>query len=182
MGSNKFFDENSIVNRNKKYKLSEGTVILNEGEVNLDMYKIAQGHVEMYTGYGTDEEKLIGILGPGTCFGEFGVLTGMPAVYTIVAYSDVVLIRVNEALMEDFVTHNYEDIRKIMSNMAKAMLNMHRQVQEMSEELSAIKGKDKENGSDSIYKNNIRNYAIYRPTKKASEKTNENSGGGMRFL
>ncbi len=47
------FDEKSIVNRNKIYDVPEGITILTEGEINLDMYKIVSGHVEMYTGYGT---------------------------------------------------------------------------------------------------------------------------------
>ena len=48
------FDGKSVLNRNKIYEVPEGTTILQEGEVNLDMYKIIQGHVEMYTGYGTE--------------------------------------------------------------------------------------------------------------------------------
>ena len=53
-------------------------MILKEGEINLDIYKILLGHAEMYTGYGTDNEILIGMIGLGTCFGEFGILTGKP--------------------------------------------------------------------------------------------------------
>ena len=34
------FDGNSITNRNKIYEVPEGTMILKEGEINLDMYKI----------------------------------------------------------------------------------------------------------------------------------------------
>ena len=41
------------------------SLILKEGEVNLDMYKIIQGKAEMYMGYGTDKEVLLGIIGPG---------------------------------------------------------------------------------------------------------------------
>lgn len=37
----KVFDEKSVVNRNKIYTIPEGTVILREGEKNLDMYKIS---------------------------------------------------------------------------------------------------------------------------------------------
>lgn len=35
-------------------KIPEGTVIIREGEVNMDMYKIISGNAEIYTGYGTD--------------------------------------------------------------------------------------------------------------------------------
>ncbi len=66
------------------------------------MYKLVTGHVEMYTGYGTDNEVLIGMLGPGACFGEFGLLTGKPAIYTIVTYSKCEILRVTEGMMGDF--------------------------------------------------------------------------------
>ncbi len=53
----------------------EGSLILKEGDVNLDMYKIIQGKAEMYIGYGTEHEVLVGIIGAGACFGELGLLT-----------------------------------------------------------------------------------------------------------
>ncbi|MCR5343792.1 MAG: hypothetical protein K6E70_10580 [Butyrivibrio sp.] len=34
-------------------KIPEVTVIIREGEVSMDMYKIISGHVELYTGYRT---------------------------------------------------------------------------------------------------------------------------------
>ena len=44
------FDDKSIYNRNKIYEIPPDTMILREGEINLDMYKIVSGHVEMCTG------------------------------------------------------------------------------------------------------------------------------------
>ncbi len=38
----------------KLIKVPEGTMILQEGELNLEMYKIIDGHAEVYMGYGTD--------------------------------------------------------------------------------------------------------------------------------
>ncbi|SEA93848.1 hypothetical protein SAMN02910384_02794 [Pseudobutyrivibrio sp. ACV-2] len=46
-----YLDEKCIVNRNRIYEVPEGITILQEGESNLDMYKIVSGHVEMYTGF-----------------------------------------------------------------------------------------------------------------------------------
>ena len=57
-------------NNSKLLKLPEGTMILCEGELNLDMYKILDGHAEVYMGYGTENETFIGIIGPQSCFGE----------------------------------------------------------------------------------------------------------------
>ena len=118
------FDDKSIYNRNKIYEIPPDTMILREGEINLDMYKIVSGHVEMYTGYGTPNEVLIGLLGPGTCFGEFGILTGQPAIYTIITYSKTKILRVTEGLMGDFIQENKDDILQIMRNMATNMAFM----------------------------------------------------------
>ena len=130
------FDGKSIVNRNKIYEVPEDTMILKEGEINLDMYKIVSGHVEMYTGYGTEDEVLIGWLGPGTCFGEFGVLTGQPAIYTIITYSKTKIIRVTEGLMGDFIQEYHEDILQIMRNMASSMTKMQQQIYQLHKELN----------------------------------------------
>ncbi len=146
------------------------------------MYKIAEEHVEMYTGYGTEGEALIGILGPGTCFGEFGVLTGMPAIYTIIAYSDVKLLRVDAALLEDFVKNNFDDVFQIMSNMANNMLRMQHQIKQLGEELAELENKDKDKAADNLVRENIRNYAIYKPVETTSKETEGSSGGGMHFI
>lgn len=45
-------------------------MILREGDLKLDMYKILDGHAEVYMGYGTENETFIGIIGPQSCFGE----------------------------------------------------------------------------------------------------------------
>ena len=149
----------SIVNRNRIYEIPAGTIILNEGEANLDMYKILTGHVEMYTGYGTDNEVLIGILGPGSCFGEFGILTEQPAIYTIVAYDNLRILRVTEGFMRDFIQENHDSVLQIMKNMASHMMRMQRQINQLSTELS--QEKDSSNNLSLIIKENIRSYAVY---------------------
>lgn len=185
------FDGKSIVNRNKIYEIPEGTMILKEGEINLDMYKILSGHVEMYTGYGTDNEILIGIIGAGTCFGEFGILTGKPAIYTIIAYSKVKLLRVTEGLMGQFIQENRDDILKIMKNMATNMMRMQHQINQLSEELM-LKNQEEieqqeisdDNMSETEYfeqlhkrqRDELRKYALYQ-----SEKTDDDMPR-MRFL
>ncbi len=73
----------------KIIKFPRDSIIIREGETNPDMYKIVQGNAELYTGYGTDKELLLGIIGPQSCFGEFGMLIGAPSIYTVAAYSDV---------------------------------------------------------------------------------------------
>lgn len=183
------FDDKSIYNRNKIYEIPPDTMILREGEINLDMYKIVSGHVEMYTGYGTPNEVLIGLLGPGTCFGEFGILTGQPAIYTIITYSKTKILRVTEGLMGDFIQENKDDILQIMRNMATNMTRMQHQINQLSRELEEVtenrtKRDTADNKddrvieilrSDNLQKDNLRNYALNTPEKQMREK-------GMHFI
>ena len=128
----------SVKDRNKIITVPEGMTILSEGEVNLDMYKIISGNVEMYTGYGTKNEVLIGILGPGACFGEFGILLHKPAIYTIVTFSEVRLLRVTEGALGNFVQENQDSVIQIMRNMANMMMTMMHNVDQMSLEFDEM--------------------------------------------
>ena len=144
----------------KLTKFPEGSVILNEGEQNLDMYKIIHGHAELYNGYGTDKEVVLGILGPGSCFGEFGLLLKQPAIYTVVAYSDVFAMRVTEGELGDFVQHNHHDIINIMRNMSRMMIVMQQQINLLAGELQEHIKVDDEVIDDA--KHNLRDYALGR--------------------
>ena len=166
----------SISNQKKIYEVPAGMVIIKEGEVNLDMYKVLSGHAEMYTGYGTDEEVLIGILGPGACFGEFGLLTRKAAIYTIVSFSDMKILRVMEGAMNNFIQENQDSIMQIMRNMANSMLRMQHQITQLSHELAEMSA-EKEDKSRLLIKENLRSYAILGRSGGSSRKEN-----GMRFI
>ena len=105
-------------------QIPEGTVIIKEGEVNLDMYKIITGNVEVYTGYGTDKEAIIGIYKKGDYFGQIGLLTQKPALYTIVAFSYITVMRITMADIDEYIQRNHTDVFHIMQNMAESMYNM----------------------------------------------------------
>ena len=105
-------------------KIPEGTIILQEGEVNMDMYKLIQGSVEVYCGYGTENESILGILSKGSYFGEIGLLAQKPAVYTVVAYSDILVNRITMSEIDEYIKTNHHDILEIMKHMANTMYNM----------------------------------------------------------
>ena len=120
----------------KLLKIPAGETILAEGEVNLDMYKIISGHAEVYMGYGTETETLIGIIGPNSCFGEFGLLLNKPAIYTVIAYSEVLLMRITKGEMGDFIQQNHKSIMDIMQNMARTMMTMRAQIDMLINDLN----------------------------------------------
>lgn len=180
----KEFDEKSVTIRNQIYDVPQGMTILKEGEINLDMYKILKGHVEMYTGFGTENEVLLGLLGPGTCFGEFGILTKKPAIYTIIAYSDIKILRVTEELMMDFMKANPENVLQIMKNMANNMMRMQHQIGQLTTEIAELS--NDLNNSESyktsdMIKNMLRSYAIYDNNSSDDKQTTDNEPG-MKYL
>lgn len=141
-------------------QVPEGSQILTEGELNLDMYKIVSGHAEVYTGFGTDTETLIGIIGPGACFGEFGMLLEKPAIYTVIAYSDMLLLRITKGELGDFVQQNHKNIVDIMQNMAQTMMTMRTQIDLLITELSEGKKPDETQIHD--MRKQLRGYAVYK--------------------
>lgn len=149
-----------MADEGKLFKVPEGMTILSEGELNLDMYKIIQGHAEVYMGYGTERETLIGIIGPQACFGEFGLLLEKPAIYTVVAYSDVLLMRITRNEMGDFVQQNHKNIIEIMQNMAQTMMTMRAQIDLLINDL--VEGRKPDEKEVHDLKKAISTYTVYR--------------------
>jgi CRP-like cAMP-binding protein len=105
-------------------KIPEGTVIIREGEVSMDMYKIISGHVELYTGYRTKKETILGIQSKDSFIGEVGLLAQKPAIYTAVAFSDVVVLRITMAEIDLYMQENHRDAMAIMTKMAQSMYSL----------------------------------------------------------
>ena len=143
----------------KIIRFPQDNVILREGELSTDMYKIIRGHVELYTGYGTEHEVLLGLIGQQCCFGEFGLLLHQPAIYTVVAFDDVYAMRVTEGEMGSFVQENHRNIIEIMRNMSRMMLIMQEQIEMLSEDLRNGKAPDPD--AMKQIRRNLRGYAIY---------------------
>lgn len=139
-------------------------VILAEGEMNVDMYKIIKGHAEMYVGYGTPMESLIGIIGPQACFGEFGLLLHRPAIYTVIAYSEVIALRITEGDMGDFVQQNHKNIIEIMRNMANSMMTMRCQIDLLLKEVQSGRERTDEEVKEALReaRRTMRQYALYQ--------------------
>ena len=119
----------------KMQTFSRESVILREGEVSEVMYKVIKGHVELYVGYGTEKETLLGIIGEQSWFGEFGLLLRKPAIYTVIAYDDILVLKITEDVLGDFIRDNHKSVIDIMRNMANGMLTMRYQIDLLLEEL-----------------------------------------------
>ncbi len=141
-------------------KYSPDDVIMREGESSTDMFKILSGNAEVYLSYGTENETLLGILKKDSCFGEFGLLLHEKSPYTVIAYSDLLLYRVTEDKIDEFIRENYVNVLHMMRSMAKTMLMQQSHISQLSRELDEknrinkrIVGKNKEMLKRYIYGN-----------------------------
>ena len=120
----------------KKY--SEDEIIIHEGEACDEMYKIVSGRAAIYLNYGTENVYLIGVLSEGKCFGEVSVLTGKPSPYSVVAVSDIMVMRIGADRFESFISQNPRNTAEIMKNMANSIVMLKANVGMMSEELTEV--------------------------------------------
>ena len=118
-------------------RFSEDEIVLREGEINKDIYKIISGHAVYYFNYGTDRELVVGGLKEGNMFGEYSLLTGKPGIYTVVAESELLLLRVSWSEIEKFVSMDSSNFKDIMSHMAKMLNVMKINTEILYEDISA---------------------------------------------
>ena len=121
-------------------KFSEDEVIIREGETYEEMYKIVSGRAALYLQYGTENEYLIGVLSDGKCFGEVSVLTGKPSPYSVVAISDIMVMRIGAGRFESFISQNPRNTAGIMKNMANKELAESIRMKLAQYNLSGISG------------------------------------------
>lgn len=121
-------------------KFPENTVIVKEGEIQTEMYKILSGKVAVYINYGEKNEYLLGVLSEQKCFGETCILCKKPSPYTIIAVYDVLAMRISEDEFDDFVQNNTKNATDIIKNLAREVVNLRWNLDMVIDEL--------ENGSE----------------------------------
>ena len=100
--------------------MNKGGVVFRQGqESNACMYDIAEGSVAIYTGYGTDQEKLLVTLRAKECFGEMGMLENQPRSATaVVQADDTELEIISESTFGSYLEENPEKVLAIMQHMS----------------------------------------------------------------
>jgi CRP-like cAMP-binding protein len=96
-----FSDEQitEVVNASEWKDFVKGNVIVTEGEPETAFYIIAKGGVEV-----VKNDKVVGLMKQGDCFGEIAFLTRQPRNATIMARTEVSLMSVSASLMEQAST------------------------------------------------------------------------------
>jgi serine/threonine protein kinase len=88
-----------VVNASDWTEFKKGEIIVTEGEQETAFYIIAKGGVEV-----VKNKKVVGMMKQGDCFGEIAFLTRQPRNATIMARTEVSLMRVSTSLMEQAST------------------------------------------------------------------------------
>jgi thioredoxin reductase (NADPH) len=68
--------------------MRSGEVLFVEGDRSESLYVVLAGRVAMVEGYGTDEQRVVRVHGPGRFLGELSLLTGQTEFFTAVALQD----------------------------------------------------------------------------------------------
>lgn len=114
----------------KEFRLNE--VIFKDGIYQNWMYSISEGSVDIYSGYGTSDEKKLITLTKGQFFGEIGMIALMPRTATAVAAEEsVVLEQISHEDFEDYLMNHAENIQPIMSSVSK-------RIRELTDDLSMV--------------------------------------------
>lgn len=114
----------------KEFLLNE--VIFKDGVFQNWMYSICEGSVDIYSEYGTPDEKKLTTLTKGQSFGEIGMIAVMPRTATAVAAeAHVVLEQIGSAELGDYLKNHPENLQPIMSGVS-------RRIRELTEDMSGI--------------------------------------------
>lgn len=124
--------------KSRMQKFPEDSIILREGELRNEMYKIVSGKVAVYINYGKENEYLLGILGEQQCFGELGILCRQPSMYTVVAVYDVLAMRISLDEFSGFLKNNNKNAINIIRNLSWCMMNLKGNLDLVLDELANL--------------------------------------------
>lgn len=153
--------------QNLMVQFLEDDVILQQGSMKREMYKIISGKAAVYLNYGMQDEYLIGILSEQRCFGEMALLCAKPSTYTVVALSDGLLLRITEDSFDNFIKHNTYNVISIMRNLANTIDTLSMNLNMLNEDMAAISsGKNDEKNMTNITQR-VRQYAAMDAINRA---------------
>lgn len=126
-------------NESNMIHFAEDEVILRQGSTEKALYKIIHGKAIVYFNYGEKDEYMVGMLSEQRCFGELSILCDKPSIYSVVAYEDVLVMRIPEENFDEFIRNNSANAISIMRNLANTLLTFSCNVNMVLEELKEEK-------------------------------------------
>lgn len=141
-------------------KFQAEEVIIQEGRSYDEMYKIISGSVAVYMRYGEKDEHLLGIYSKSRCFGEMNIFSGQPCIYTVVAYNEVLLMRITKDSLEEFIKRYPGNAIDIMQNMARSFELMQKNIDLLLDEIYEKRDVNQKQIQTEELKNKIMRYSI----------------------
>ena len=138
----------------------QAEVIIQEGRSYDEMYKIISGSVAVYMRYGEEDEHLLGIYSKSRCFGEINVFSRQPCIYTVVAYNEVLLMRITKDSMEEFIKRYPGNAIDIMQNMVRSFELMQKNIDLLLDEIYEKQDVNQKLKQTEELKNKIMRYSI----------------------
>ncbi len=100
----------------------KGTIIFKKGETGKCMYAVHGGSVGIYSDYGTDKEKKLTDLFPGTFFGEMGMIEEEERSATAVADSDETYVEIiHPDDLKSLFTENPIEVEMILRHLSNRL-------------------------------------------------------------
>lgn len=116
----------------------KGTVICREGKTVHCMYDIHWGRVGVYTGFGTNREKLITELYPNSFFGEAGMISDEPRSATVVALEDTTVEIIYKDDLQELLEKNPNKIVMILQHLTFRLRRLSESYLKACDELSLL--------------------------------------------
>ncbi|HBI61060.1 MAG TPA: hypothetical protein DDY31_07590, partial [Lachnospiraceae bacterium] len=91
-------------------------------------------------------------------FGEINVFSGQPCIYTVVAYNEVLLMRITRDSLEEFIKRYPKNAIDIMHNMVRTFELMQKNVDLLLDEVYEKRDVNKKQTEE--LKNKIMRYSI----------------------
>ncbi len=118
------------------FSCNAGTVLYKEGDPGACMYAVHWGRVSVYTGYGTEKQRLVTDLYTDSFFGELGMLCGLPRTATVVVNEDETTLEIIRAEdISELFRKNPAKIWMILDHLIRRLRSLTREYADVCQEI-----------------------------------------------
>lgn len=114
-------------------RVGKGEAVYRQGDPPCELYQLAEGSVKICNFSLDGREVITGSFQPGDCFGEMGIIDGLPRVSHAVATCDSVVRVLSKAHFEEFAARHPEVERKLALMLCRRVRFLYALNEEASE-------------------------------------------------
>lgn len=121
-----------LVERSKRRRYSNGSVVFHQGDDSLAGYLILNGKVKVVLQSGNGREIALNILKSGSYFGEISVFDEMPQPATVIAIEDSELLVMPRLVIIDQIKKNPQIAMELLSDVIGKLRRMHQRINDLA--------------------------------------------------